>query len=137
MEEKPVIVLDTDVLIEILRQRVEAKKWLESNATEPMIIHGVVAMEIINGSENKKDLQVNLTFLQDYKIVWPTPIEFEYAHELLIKYRLKTGIGIPDCLIAATVIKRSWQLYSFNLKHYRHISGLDAKIPYKRGNINK
>ncbi len=97
-----------------------------------MAIHGVVAMEIINGSRNKNDMHRNQTFLSSFDIAWPEATEFEYAYHLLAQYYLATGIGIPDCLIAATAIKRNWQLYSFNLKHYRHISGLNVKLPYQR-----
>jgi predicted nucleic acid-binding protein len=132
MATKLVALLDTDVLIEILRQRPAAETWLTANATIPMAIHGVVAMEIINGSLNKDDMRLNQNFLNRFTIIWPTPFEFEDAYNLLAQYRLSTNIGIPDCLIAATALKRGWQLYSFNLKHYRHISGLNIQIPYPR-----
>jgi predicted nucleic acid-binding protein len=133
MAAQPVTaLLDTDVLIEVLRQRPAAKTWLQTNAKLKIAIHGVAAMEIINGSENKNDMHRNQTFLSRFYIVWPTSTEFEYAYHLLAQYHLATRIGIPDCLIAATAMERNWQLYSFNLKYYRHISGLNVKAPYQR-----
>lgn len=124
--------LDTDVLIDVLRQYPAAKAWLTQEADTAIVIHGVVAMEIINGSSDKADLRDNQSFLSRFTVVWPTPAEFEYAYWLLAEYRLKVGIGIPDCLIAATAITRGWRLYTFNLKHYRHIDGLQVEVPYVR-----
>ena len=41
-------------------------------------------------------------------------------------------LGIPDCLIAATALARSARLYTFNLKHFQAIEGLDVHSPYTR-----
>lgn len=124
--------LDSDVLIDVLRQHPAAGDWLKRKAEMRIAIHGVVAMEIISGSLNKEDLRQNQAFLDRFTIAWPTSVEFEYAYRLLAEYRLATGIGIPDCLIAATAMTRGWRLYTFNLKHYRHFSGLQVDIPYPR-----
>ncbi len=124
--------LDSDVLIDILRRHPAAEAWLKRDAEVKVAIHGVVAMEIISGSTKKDDLRHNQVFLSRFTIVWPTPTEFEQAYLLLGEYRLVTGISIPDCLIAATALTRGWQLFTFNLKHYRHISRLQVNTPYTR-----
>jgi predicted nucleic acid-binding protein len=41
-------------------------------------------------------------------------------------------LSIPDCLVAAMVLERSWQLYTFNLKHYRVVPTLNIAQPYQR-----
>jgi predicted nucleic acid-binding protein len=41
-------------------------------------------------------------------------------------------LSIPDCLIAAMALARSARLYTFNLKHFRIIEGLDVQSPYTR-----
>ena len=119
-------------MIDVLRQYPAAKAWLTHEADTAIVIHGVVAMEIINGSTDKADLRDNRSFLSRFTVVWPTSAEFEYAYWLLAEYRLMVGISIPDCLIAATAITRGWRLYTFNLKHYRHIDGLQVEVPYVR-----
>jgi len=124
--------LDTDVLIDILRQHPAALTWLQTNATIPVVIHGVVAMEILAGSRNKQELQRNQAFLAQFTIIWPTPAEFQAAYAILAQYYLSTSIGVPDCLIVATALTYNWRLYTFNLKHYRHITGLDVQISYQR-----
>ncbi|GAB4414689.1 MAG: type II toxin-antitoxin system VapC family toxin [Anaerolineae bacterium] len=124
--------LDTDVLIDVLRQHPAAKEWLTHEADTNIVIHGVVAMEIISGAGDKQDLRRTQTFLSRFTLAWPTAAEFEYAFQLLAENRLATGVGIPDCLIAATAITRSWRLYTFNLKHYRHFAGIQVVSPYSR-----
>jgi len=131
MATSPVALLDSDVLIDILRQHPAAHLWLQANST-PLFIHGVVAMEIIVGSRNKGDLLKNQQLLSRFNIVWPTPLEFQTAYDLLATYSLATSMGIPDALIAATALTRQWALYTFNLKHYRQIPHLEVKIPYTR-----
>jgi tRNA(fMet)-specific endonuclease VapC len=124
--------LDTDVLIDILRAHPPAQVWLQAYADLPVVIHGVTAMEILMGSRNKNEWQRHQTFLNQFVLVWPTATEFEEAYLWLAQHRLTTALGIPDALIAATVLKRGWQLYSFNLKHYRQIEGLNVQTPYQR-----
>lgn len=126
------VLLDSDVLIDILRRHPAAEAWLKRDSEVEVAVHGVVAMEIISGSTNKDDLRRNQAFLSRFTIAWPTPTEFEQAYLLLGEYHLATGINIPDCLIAATALNRGWQLFTFNLKHYRHIAGLQVNVPYTR-----
>ena len=71
-------------------------------------------------------------FLATFPIEWPDASEFERAYELLAAHRLSIGVGIPDCLIAAMALTRSWPLYTFNLKHFQHFTGLDVRAPYQR-----
>ena len=64
--------------------------------------------------------------------VLPNAAEFAHAYDLLAEHRLTSGISIPDCLVAAMALARGDRLYSFNLKHFRIIAGLDVQQPYPR-----
>jgi hypothetical protein len=132
MATSSIALLDTDVLIDIFRQHPTAQAWLQQEPSRSIKIPGIVAMEIIGGSRNKLEMKQNHHFVSQFSIVWHTPAEFKMAYRLLMDYRLATGIGLPDCLIAAMALEKNWQLYSFNLKHYRHISNLNVQIPYQR-----
>jgi hypothetical protein len=72
------------------------------------------------------------TFLSAFSIVWPDAAEFAQAYELLAEHRLTSGLGIPDCLVAARSLTRKARLYTFNLKHFQVISGIDVQEPYSR-----
>jgi len=124
--------LDTDVLIDCLRGTPAARIWLEQSEAEAFQVPGIVAMELLMGCQNKAELEHTQKFLHAFDIAWPEASEFAQAYELLAARRLNSGLGIPDCLIAAMALSRSARLYTFNLKHYQIIEGLDAHAPYTR-----
>ena len=126
------ILLDTDVLVECLRGSEKAKSWLETLSTETLAIPGVAAMELVMGCQNRLDLEQTQRFLEAFPVTWPDAAEFASAYDLLSALRLSVGIGIPDCLIAAIAISRRARLYTFNLKHFRAVPGLDVAQPYSR-----
>jgi predicted nucleic acid-binding protein len=126
------ILVDTDVLVDCLRGVVEARTWLEGETSEALGIPGVVAMELIVGCRNQTELQRIQKFLGTFDVVWPEPLEFARAYDLLVAHRLTSGLSIPDCLIAAMALARRIRLYTFNAKHFKSVAGLDAQEPYAR-----
>jgi predicted nucleic acid-binding protein len=126
------ILIDTDVLVECLRGSDAANTWLRSLRTETFAIPGVVAMELIVGCRNQAEVQRIRKFLSAFNVAWPDASESARAYDLLATHRLASGISIPDCLIAAMALARGVRLYTFNLKHFQGLSGLDAQPPYSR-----
>jgi predicted nucleic acid-binding protein len=126
------ILLDTDVLVDCLRGTTAAQAWLERAAEEAFQVPGVAAMELLMGCHDQTDLQRTQKFLSTFDIVWPEAAEFARAYELLTAHRLSFGLSIPDCLIAAMALARSARLYTFNLRHFQTIAGLDVQTPYAR-----
>ena len=126
------VLLDTDVLVDCLRGIPQAKAWLEQASTEVLGIPGVVAMELLIGCRNRAEIEKLQKFLSAFSNVWPDAAEFAQAYELLAGHRLTSGLGIPDCLIAAMSLIRKARLYTFNLKHFQVISGIDVQEPYSR-----
>jgi len=124
--------IDTDVLIDCLRGTDAARQWLAGVAAQPFGVPGVVAMELLIGCRDQKDQRELQKFMARFQIVWPDASEFARAHELLLNFRLSSGIGIPDCLVAATVLSRNATLLTFNLKHFHAIPGLQVREPYVR-----
>ena len=126
------ILIDTDVLVECLRGSTAAKTWLGTVKKETFGIPGVVAMELLMGCRNQSDLQQVQRFLASFRVTWPEASEFAEAYNLLVTLRLTSGLGIPDCLIAAMALARGDRLYTFNLKHFHAVPGLDAQQPCYR-----
>src|SRR5580698_8618321 len=126
------ILIDTDVLVECLRGSINAKNWLHSLPRETFAIPGVVAMELLIGCRNHAELRQIRKFLASFDIVWPDASEFAHAYEILASYRLVSGMSIPDCLIAAMALARAAPLYTFNLKHFQMVLGLNTQQPYTR-----
>jgi predicted nucleic acid-binding protein len=46
------ILLDTDIMVDVLRGYEQAKTWLESSRSEEIGLCGLVAMELIQGCPN-------------------------------------------------------------------------------------
>ncbi len=124
--------IDTDVLIDCLRGTPSATAWLKQLARQSFVVPGVVAMELVMGCADGRDLHKVQKFLNAFQIVWPEASDFALAYQLLVNHRLSSGLNIPDCLIAATAIQRGARLYTFNLRHFNLIPGLDVQAPYKR-----
>ncbi|NIW98542.1 MAG: PIN domain-containing protein [Phycisphaerae bacterium] len=127
-----IVLLDTDVLVDCLRGTPSAQAWLASVEAEPFQVPGIVAMELLMGCHNQAELRRIQKFLHTFAVVWPEATEFARAYDLLAAHRLASGLSIPDCLIAAMTLSRSARLYTFNLKHFRIIDGLDVQEPYAR-----
>lgn len=125
--------VDTDVWIDCLRSIPAAMAWMQKNRSEQCTIPSIVAMELVAGCQNQAELVKTQKFLSAFEILWPEPTESVLALDLLAKYKLSFGIGIPDCMIAAMALTRRLPLYSFNVKHFQPIAGLVLKQPYSRG----
>ena len=52
--------------------------------------------------------------------------------DVMMEILLSHGVGILDCLIAAIAFRLAKPFYTFNLKHFQIIPGLDAQAPYVR-----
>ena len=127
--------LDSDVLIEILRGSPEAKSWLGSVANDDFEVPSIVFMELVAGCRNSGELAQCQRFMSAFAIAWPDQSEQGLALDLLVGHRLRDGIGIPDCLIAAIALRRNIKLYSFNLRHFRALPGLNCAAPYERNQV--
>jgi predicted nucleic acid-binding protein len=126
------VLVDTDVVVDCLRGTAPSREWLQRTSTEALGLPGVVAMELLIGCRNRAEIQHLQKFLDTFSIVWPDASEFARAYELLAEHRLTSGLGIPDCLVAAMALVRQARLYTFNSKHFRVIPGVDAQEPYSR-----
>ena len=124
--------LDSDVLIEIQRASENARSWISSVKNEPVALPAAVAVEFLIGSRNRAELINARSYLDRFDVQWLTEPDSRLALQLVGEYRLTTGLGFADFHIAAQAINRQATLYTFNLKHFGAINGLDARSPYLR-----
>jgi tRNA(fMet)-specific endonuclease VapC len=126
------MVLDTDVLIEILRGDSRAGEWLASVESLVIGIPVIVWMEILVGARDKQEQRGFIEQLAGYTILHLESGDSERARQWFEQFHLSHGVGILDCLIAAIAIRLSKPLYTFNLKHFQVIPGLEVQAPYER-----
>lgn len=125
----PLIIVDTDILIDYSHGSEKAKKELiELEAKNRLAISVVTQLEMMVGCDNKKDFLSLQRFLADFQIIQLTGAASLNAVELFEKYRLSHGVLISDMLIAATALTLDVMLCSKNKKDFQFIEGLKLKV---------
>lgn len=125
------LVLDTDVLIDIQRGHAPAVAWFSGLGELPSV-PGLVVMELVQDSRNSHELRQALKLVAPFPVVWPTESDCERALSAFTAYNLSHSLGLLDSLIAACTIGRSATLCTFNTKHFRAVPGLSLTQPYSR-----
>lgn len=126
------ILLDTDVMIDVLRNYDPALSWLRSLGAEPVGLPGVVAMELLQGCRDGREQRRVQNTIRPYALHWPTLADCTRAYDSFAKYRLSHHLGLLDSLIAETAAGLGVPLATFNDKHYRVIGSLQLLQPYAR-----
>ena len=124
------MLLDTDVMVDILRGHPPAMAWVAGPGAGPIGLPGLVAMELAQGCRNLLDQQQLERQLRRFVWYWPTQADCQRAYQDLAAYRLSHGLSVMDALIGATALGLGEPLATFNVKHYRVMAGLVIVQPY-------
>jgi len=124
--------VDSDVMIDILREYTPALEWLKTLNSEYIGIPGLVAMELLQGCRNSVEQHQLEKVLRSYTLYWPDRADCGRAFNDYSKYHLSHNISILDALIAETAVGLGVKLATFNQKHYRVVSNLQMIQPYER-----
>lgn len=125
--------LDTDVLVDIVRQHQPAVTWIASlDEDEPIGVPGPVALELIEGCKNRQETNRIMRLVNRYPIYWPSSIDGDRALRSFAQHHLAHNLSSYDALIAQCAIGLSATLVTFNVKHFRVIAGLATEQPYQR-----
>lgn len=127
------ILLDTAVLIDVLRKYPPAFAWFNTlDEDEELVVPGYVVMELIQGCRNKVEQESVRRELGVYGVIWPSPTDCDRALEVFATYRLSHNAGLLDVLIGQTALSLRAPLYTFNHKHYSFIPGMQMIQPYTK-----
>ena len=126
------VLLDTDVAVDLLRGYPPARAWLESLGDTEILLPGFVLMELIQGCRDKTEQEKVAALQDDFFVVWPSPRICEEALSVFSCYHLSHGIGILDALIGQTAVNLGLPLHTFNQKHYASIPDLETTQPYQK-----
>jgi|SRR5690349_21691640 len=123
------LMLDTDVLIDYLRDRAEAVEFLEERL-ESLLVSAVTVAELYAGVREGKERSSLDQFVYAFEIV---PVDDEIARRGGLYRRdfgPSHGIGLADALIAASAEQRKARLVSLNDRHFPMLS--DVWVPYRK-----
>jgi len=127
------IIIDTDIAIDVLRNFAAALAWLNSLPVgEHVVISGYTALELLAGSHNAAEQRSVDAMVSRFKAKWPTVGARERALQDFRTLHLSSAIGTFDVLIAHTAIELGLPLHTFNVKHFQHVPGLTTIQPYTR-----
>jgi hypothetical protein len=123
--------VDTDVMIDLFRGLPQAVLWF-GKQEEQLVISTFVAMELLNGCQNRRDLSLIKQTLDTIKTVWLTVGHAKRARAIFEEHHLQNHIGIIDTFIGQTAVQEGLVLHTFNHKHYKVIPHIQLHRPYKR-----
>ena len=122
------MIFDTDVLVSALRGNAKALRLIDT--AERLRLSIVTEMELLRGARDKGELRATTEFLADlgFQTLPLTEAIGDRALVYIAEYALKSGIDVPDALIAATAVENAGALCTGNAKHFRSISALSIKV---------
>ncbi len=124
------MLLDSDVMIDVLRNHPPAVAWLSGLGNTLVALPGFVAMELLQGCPNLAEQQRVQRRIARFLVYWPGVTDCNRAYHDFAAYHLSHGMGILDALIGHTAVGKNELLATFNVKHFAPISGLRTIQPY-------
>jgi len=120
--------LDTSILVDVLRKRPVPLAWLErqSHLALPVPVY----IEVLEGARNRGEQREAERLLGRFERIYLTLDDQDWALERLSLYHLSHGVGGLDCLIAAPAARLGLPLYTLNLRHFAPLLGAGAHQPY-------
>ena len=118
------IILDTNIIIELFKGNVETKELLKKVDEKEFAISIITSMELYYGAINKRELNKIKKFLKSFNLLTINEEISKIALDLIEKYSKSHGLDIPDALIAATSLYYEIPLLTYNKKDFRYIEGL-------------
>ena len=121
------MLFDADVIIWDFRGNPNAADAITMDADRMMSV--VTYMELLQGARDKQELRgiMELLTFGGFRIV---PLSENIGHRASIymeEYCLKSGLEMPDALVAATAVENGLHLCTTNWKHFSVISELQIE----------
>jgi len=118
------ILLDTNVLIEILKDNQSTIERVQS-FNSSLAISSITVMELFYGALNKAEVQKLEKFVALFEIIDINEAISQQSIILIETYSKSHNLDIPDSLIASTALVLDVPLFTYNLKDFRFIDGLE------------
>ena len=123
------ILCDTNVLIEFYKDNNEVVGILREIGLPDLAVSVITVGELYFGARDRRELlkiKRHLAGLTQIPIDQETS---ELALTLLETYALSHRLNLPDAVIAATALRHSLSIYTFNIRDFRFIEGLALYKP--------
>lgn len=129
METRQIVLVDTNILIEIYKNNELVKKNIENLQSRGIAISIVSASELVYGAKDKNELRLWMKSIEELVVFKIDEEISQKAFDLMHRFSLSHNLDFPDALIAATALLKNIELYTLNLKHFRYIPDLKLYEP--------
>jgi predicted nucleic acid-binding protein len=123
-------ILDTSVLIDLLRGFQPAKEWFEGLGRRRVAITPVVWMEKVQGALDGARRAQAIRLLRQFHVEHPTEDDNRWAMRQTARFHLSHGVQLQDAMIASVAVRLAVPLFTTNLKHFLPLPALDTQKPY-------
>jgi predicted nucleic acid-binding protein len=123
-------VVDSDVLIDYLRDQPQAVAFLEGSE-QPLAISVITVAELYAGVRDGEERQQLDAFIGAFTVL---PLDRQPAQRAGLwrrQYGPSHGTGLADALIAASVVAAGATLVTLNRRHFPMLA--DVLVPYAKG----
>lgn len=123
------LLIDTDVLVDYLREFPPAVEYLES-LEDKLCTSGIVVAELYAGVREGRERHALDSLLSVFEI---KPIDADLAERgglLRREHASKHGMGLADALVAATAQQCGAHLVTLNAKHFAMLH--NVVVPYRK-----
>jgi predicted nucleic acid-binding protein len=123
------LLLDTDVLVDYLRGRVEAAAYLEDRP-EPLLVSVITVAELFAGVREGEERRLLEQFISAFEVVALTREIAQLGGLYRGDFGPRHGVGLADALIAATAELSQARLVTLNARHFPMLT---VEVPYQKG----
>ena len=123
------MLFDTDVLIEYLRGKDEAKAYID-NIQDVVYMSSISMAELYAGVRKGEESKKLGVFIETFEVIDLNKNIAKTGGLYRNKYKPSHGMGLADALIAATAKEIEAQVITFNTKHFPMLDNVIK--PYER-----
>jgi predicted nucleic acid-binding protein len=116
---------DTNIFINWFNNDKKTIDKLNQIGLDRIAVSVITVMELIQGVDNKEQLQQLKKKIKHYAIVDFTKEVSELSLQLMANYKLSHNLQIPDAIIAATSVIYKIPLFTYNLKDFKYIPKIE------------
>jgi len=124
MAQKKIILCDTNIIIEYLKENLEIVEELDKIGKDSIYISSITVGELYFGALNKTELHLIRKKINTLVHIPIIETISEIYEDLMLKYSLSHKLSIPDAIIAATALYFDLELFTYNLKDFRFIKDI-------------
>jgi predicted nucleic acid-binding protein len=123
------LVIDTSVLVDVLRGHPPAVAWMREHEADQFVVPGFVVLELMAGVQDRRSATRVGREIAQHFVRWPTRSALDRGLRLYPDLRLRHGVGILDLLIGVTAWEMGEPIWTKNERHFDPIPDLQVMIP--------